>query len=99
MTTKQKAIKDLFESLKAKEILIADVRGIFDVADNWVVRFTWEEDGGYERDVISMYETSFGSISIEFDEWDDNECENYSTMNSPDEVVVYSLFKETDIDL
>jgi hypothetical protein len=45
-----------------------------------------------------MYETSTGSISVEFDDWDRDECENYSIMNNPDEVFVYRLFKETDID-
>jgi hypothetical protein len=98
MVTKQKAIKDLFELLKAKEILIADDRGggIFVIADSWVVRLTCDE---FERDVICMYETSAGSISVEFDEWDHDECENYTTMNNHDEIVVFRLFKETDIDL
>ena len=100
MTTKQIAIKDLFEALKAKEILIADKcgRGIFNVADSWVLRFTWEDNRGDSYDVVCMYETSTGSISVEFDDWDRDECENYSIMNNPDEVFVYRLFKETDID-
>jgi hypothetical protein len=99
MATKQKAIKDLFEALKEKEILVAAGRGIFDVTDSWVVRITWDEQRGYERDVVCMYETSVGSISIEFDEWDTDECENHSTMHHPDDTVMYRLFKETDIDL
>jgi hypothetical protein len=99
MATKQKAIKDLFEALKEKEILVAAGRGIFDVADSWVVRFTWDEERGYERDVVGMYETSMGTIAVEYDEWDTDECENYSTMNSPDEVIVYRAFKEIDIDV
>jgi hypothetical protein len=102
MATKQIAIKDLFEILKVKEILIADELSdrSFYVADSWVVRLTCDEDkdSECERDVVCMCESGLGSILIEFDEWDDKHG-YYSTPHKPNEVVVYRLFKETDIDL
>ena len=93
MVTKQKAIKDVFEVLKAKEIIVplTSCTDTYTTANDWCLMITVN---GCEWNVVNIQERK-RKIAVDFDVLGDISRVKYS----PDEVIVYRLFKETDIEL
>ena len=90
MATKQKAIKDVFEALKAKEIIVplTSCTDTYTTANDWCLMITVN---GCEWNVLNMQERK-RKIAVDFDVLGDISRFKYSL----DDIVEYRLFTEVD---